>query len=245
VLTAILTDIHGNREALEACLASASRKNPDRYVFLGDFVGYGADPGFVIDTVAPFVERGAIALLGNHDSAAIGHPESMNDAAARAIAWTRRQLSSRHLEFLRSLPYAADEGDVLYVHASADVPREWDYMLDADAAVRSLQATQARVTFCGHVHVPMAFHLLKAQGLVPYEPPMNTALSLTGGRWVLVIGAVGQPRDGNPDACYALYDDKADTLTYVRVRYDVDTAASKIKAAGLPPRLAARLAFGQ
>lgn len=245
MLIAILTDIHGNREALEACLASARQKNAGRYVFLGDFVGYGADPGFVIDTIMPLVERGAVALLGNHDSAAIGNPESMNDAAARAIAWTRSQLDAHHLNFLRSLPYTAEDGDVLYVHASADVPREWDYVLDADAAVRSLQATQARVTFCGHVHVPLAFHLLKAQGLVPYEPPMNTALALTEGRWILVIGAVGQPRDGNPDACYALYDDTAGTLTYVRVPYDVDTAANKIKAAGLPPRLAARLAFGQ
>jgi len=245
VLTAILTDIHGNREALEACLASARAKNPDRYVFLGDFVGYGADPGFVLDTVMPFVERGAIALLGNHDSAAIGNRESMNDAAAQAIAWTRKQLDDRHVEFLRSLPYTADEGDVLYVHASADAPREWDYITDEDAAVRCLKATRARITFCGHVHVPMAFHLLKAQGLVPYEPPMNMALPLTGGRWILVIGAVGQPRDGNPNACYALHDDEADTLTYVRVRYDIDTAAKKIKAAGLPHRLAARLAFGQ
>jgi diadenosine tetraphosphatase ApaH/serine/threonine PP2A family protein phosphatase len=245
MLIAILTDIHGNREALEACLAGARERNADRYVFLGDFVGYGADPSFVIDTVAPMVAQGAVALLGNHDSAAIGNPESMNDLAARAIAWTRRQLDDRQLAFLANLPYVADEGDVLYVHASADAPEQWDYMLDADAAVRSLQATRARITFCGHVHVPMAFHLLKAQGLVPYEPPMNTALPLTQGRWVAVIGAVGQPRDGDPRACYALYDDEADTLTYVRAAYDVDTAARKIKAAGLPHRLAARLAFGQ
>lgn len=245
MLIALLTDIHGNREALEACLASARARNAGRLVFLGDFVGYGADPGFVIDTVMPFVERGAVALLGNHDSAAIGNPESMNDDAARAIAWTRQQLDERQLEFLRSLPYTAADADVLYVHASADAPIHWDYMLDADAAMRSLAATQARITFCGHVHVPMAFHLLKAQGLVPYEPPMNTALPLTEGRWVIVIGAVGQPRDGDPRACYALFDDEADTLAYVRVPYDIDTAAKKIKAAGLPRRLAARLAFGQ
>ena len=86
---------------------------------------------------------------------------------------------------------------------------------------------------------------MKAQGLVPYEPPMNEALPLTEGRWVLVIGAVGQPRDGNPDACYALYDDTAATLTYVRVPYDIDTAANKIRSADLPGRLAARLAFGK
>lgn len=245
MLTAILSDIHGNREALEACLASARQRNAERLVFLGDLVGYGADPGFVVGTVSREVERGAIALLGNHDSAAIGNHESMNNDAARAIAWTRLQLDDRQIEFLTSLPVFADEGDTLFVHASAHMPRAWDYMLDADAAVRSLKATQARVTFCGHVHVPTAFHVMKTQGLIRYTPLMNTALPLTGGRWILVIGAVGQPRDGNPHACYALYDDRADTLTYVRVPYDVDAAANKIKAAGLPRRLAARLAFGQ
>lgn len=245
VLTAILTDIHGNREALEACLASARERGAERYVFLGDFVGYGADPGFVVDTIGPFVERGAVALLGNHDSAAIGNDEGMNDDAARAIEWTRRQLDHRQRAFLASLPYTADEGDVLFVHASASHPPLWDYMLDASAAVRSLKATQARITFCGHVHVPMAFHLMKAHGLVPYEPPMNEALPLTEGRWVVVIGAVGQPRDGHPYACYALHDDVAEALTYVRLPYDVDSAADKIKAAGLPRRLAARLAFGK
>ena len=245
MLTAILTDIHGNREALEACLASARQKTPDRYVFLGDFVGYGADPGFVLHTAMDYVAKGAIALLGNHNSAAIGIAESMNELAARAIAWTREQLSERQLAFLRGLPYTAEAGDVLFVHASADVPIAWDYIVDEDSAARSLQATQARITLCGHTHVPLGFQLMKTQGLVPYVPPMNEALPLTEGRWVIVIGAVGQPRDGNPDACYALYDDAAATLTYVRVPYDIDTAAKKIKAAGLPPRLAARLAFGQ
>ncbi len=245
MLTALLTYIHGNREALEACLASVRQRDAERIVFLGDLVGYGADPGFVVDTVSREVGRGAVALLGNHDSAAIGNHESMNGDAARAIAWTRTQLSERQIEFLTSLPVFSDEGDALFVHASAHMPRAWDYMLDADAAARSLLATKARITFCGHVHVPMAFHLLKAQGLVPYEPPMNTALPLTEGRWVIVIGAVGQPRDGNPHACYALHDDAAGTLTYMRVPYDIDTAANKIKAAGLPQRLAARLAFGR
>lgn len=243
--TAVLTDIHGNREALEACLAHAKRRHVDRYIFLGDLVGYGADPRFVVDTVMAHAERGAVALLGNHDAAAAGADESMSDDARRAIEWTRRQLDDHHVAFLRGLPYVADEGALLYAHASAAAPDAWDYMLDADAAVRSLQATQARITFCGHVHVPIAFHLLKAQGLVPYEPPMNTALPMSEGRWIVVIGAVGQPRDRNPHACYLLHDDDADTITYMRVPYDVDSAANKIKAAGLPRRLAARLAFGQ
>ena len=245
MLIAVLTDIHGNREALEACLASARAKRADRYVFLGDFVGYGADPGFILDTVMPLVARGAIALIGNHDSAAIGNNESMNDDAARAIAWTREQLDDRQREFLAGLPFTAEDGDRLYVHASAAAPEQWDYMLDATAAMRSLKATTARITICGHVHVPTLFYLSPKGRLEGYEPRAETAIPLAHGRWVAVIGAVGQPRDGNPYACYALYDDEADALTYVRVPYDVDTAANKIKAAGLPRRLAARLAFGQ
>jgi len=243
---ALLTDIHGNREAFEACLAHAARRRIDRFVFLGDYVGYGADPGFVVDTVQDFVARGAIALIGNHDSAAIGTPESMNDQAARAIEWTRAQLNPSRLDFLAQLPLTAEDDDRLYVHASAAEPAEWDYVIDERAAARSFDATDAAVTFCGHVHVPAMFHLTGAGSVAAFDPEADVAMPLTPQRrWLAVIGAVGQPRDGNPDACYALYDDGPRTLTYVRVPYDIETAARKIRAAGLPAMLAARLAFGQ
>ena len=107
MLIALFTDIHSNREALEACLAHASRHAVDRYVFLGDCVGYGADPGFAADTIRDFVARGAIALMGNHDSAAVGNPERMNEEAAAAIAWTRNQLDAEQLAFLAHLPLTA------------------------------------------------------------------------------------------------------------------------------------------
>ena len=244
MLTALFTDIHGNREALEACLAHA-RQRIDRHVFLGDLVGYGADPGFVVDTVMAHVEKGAIALLGNHDSAATGADESMNDDAQRAIEWTRAQLTAGQRDFLAGLPLTAAEGDRLFVHASAHAPAEWDYLIDADAAMRSFNATDARLTFCGHIHVPILFQLSADRRLAGYTPAAGTAVPLSPGRFTAVIGAVGQPRDRNPDACYAVYDDKANTLTYVRVPYDIDTATKKIRDAGLPRRLAARLAFGQ
>jgi diadenosine tetraphosphatase ApaH/serine/threonine PP2A family protein phosphatase len=245
MLIAIFTDIHGNREAFEACLAHANRRKIDRFVFLGDHVGYGADPGFAVDTVKDFVARGAIALLGNHDSAAIGRPESMNSAAARAIAWTRRQLSVTQLDFLRQRPLTHREGDRLYVHASAAGPAEWDYVIDADAALRSFAATDARLTLCGHTHVPLLFRLSDNGQLAGFEPKTDASIPCSAGRILAVIGAVGQPRDGNPDACYAILDDAAGTLTSMRVPYDIGTAARKIRAAGLPAMLAARLAFGQ
>jgi len=245
VLIAIFTDIHGNREAFEACLTDVQRQPIDRYVFLGDYVGYGADPGFVVDTVKDFVKRGAVALLGNHDSAATGTAENMNSAAARAIEWTRRQLSPVQIDFLRQRPLTHTEGDCLYVHASADAPREWDYVIDAGAAERSFAATAARLTMCGHTHVPLLFKQSAHGRLAAFAPTAGVAIPCRDGRILAVIGAVGQPRDRNPDACYALHDDAAGTLTYVRVPYDIDAAAEKIRAAGLPAMLAARLGFGQ
>jgi len=246
VLIAILTDIHGNREALEACLAHAGRRPIDRYVFLGDLVGYGADPGFVIDTAKDFSSRGAIVLLGNHDSAAIGNPERMNDEATLAIEWTRRQLTGEQREFLKSLPLTAEDDDRLYVHASAASPASWDYVLDERGASRSLMATEAAVTFCGHTHLPAFFYMTATGKIAGFDPDAGVAMPLTQQRrWVAVIGAVGQPRDHNPAACYALYDDGPRTLTYFRVPYDIDTAAQKIRDAGLPSFLAARLAWGR
>jgi len=246
VLIAILTDIHGNREALEACLAHARQNQIECTVFLGDYVGYGADPGFVVDTVMTYAERGAIALLGNHDAAAAGASEHMNEMAAAAIEWTRGQLDATQLDFLRTRPLAAEEDDRLYVHASAAAPGEWNYVTDIRSAGRSLQATQARITFCGHVHVPELFHLSVTGKIAEFAPTEGVAIPLTPQRrWLAVIGAVGQPRDRNPAACYAVYDTRASALTYVRVPYDVESTASKIRKAGLPPFLAARLAWGR
>lgn len=246
MLIALFSDIHGNREALEACLAHASRCAIDRYVFLGDYVGYGADPGFVVDAVHTFAERGAVALLGNHDSAAIGSTERMNDEATLAIEWTRTQLSDGQLAFLRRLPLSAQDGTRFYVHASAANPGSWDYVIDERAAARSLYANDAELTLCGHTHVPALFHLTATGKVAGFAPSDGVAVPLTWQRrWVAVIGAVGQPRDRNPAACYALYDDVTRELTYVRVPYDIETAQRKIRAAGLPSFLAARLEWGR
>src|SRR5512143_620069 len=137
-MIALLADIHGNREALTACLADAERRNTERYVFLGDLVGYGADPGWVVDRVTEYAGRGALAVLGNHDSAATGADESMNDTAQQAIEWTRRQLSAAQRGFLENLPLSIADGPRLYVHASANQPRAWHYVLDSHSARESI-----------------------------------------------------------------------------------------------------------
>jgi diadenosine tetraphosphatase ApaH/serine/threonine PP2A family protein phosphatase len=242
---ALMTDIHGNREALEACLDHAAQNGVGRYVFLGDYAGYGADPGWVIDTVQAHVGRGAAAVLGNHDAAVLTDSEDMNDAAAAAIAWTRTQLDARQRAFLAGLPLAIEEKDRLYVHASGFEPDQWHYVDELYAAAKSLMATRAHATFCGHTHVPALFHMSMTGKFASFDPVDRVDIPLTRQRrWLAVIGSVGQPRDRDPAACYAVLDDERDLLTYVRVPYDIETAAKKIRAAGLPLSLSTRLFEG-
>lgn len=245
MLTALLTDIHGNREALDACLDDARRRGLERFLFLGDYVGYGADPSYVLDTVARHAEEGAVALLGNHDEAVFAPSPRMNPFAAAAIAWTRERLDAAQLAFLRARPLSSEEGERLFVHANAADPRGWGYVTTAAEAACSMNATRRRVTFCGHVHVPALFRLEPDGRVAQATPAAEAPVALAGeGRVLAVLGAVGQPRDGDPRACYGLLDEDQDTLTYVRVPYDIERAAAKIVQAGLPPALAARLYRG-
>jgi diadenosine tetraphosphatase ApaH/serine/threonine PP2A family protein phosphatase len=242
---ALMTDIHGNREAMTACLEHADRQGVDRYVFLGDYVGYGADPAWVVETVMARVDAGAVAVLGNHDSAMMSADERMNSIATAAIEWTRTQLAPAHVDFLATLPLIVEDGARLYVHASAQTPAAWPYVTDLYAASKSLMATDAQSTFCGHTHVPALFHMSMTGKFAGFEPVDRVDIPLTRQRrWLAVIGAVGQPRDRNPAACYAVLDDERDVLTYYRVPYDIETAARKIRAAALPALLAQRLFEG-
>lgn len=245
MLTALLADIHGNREALSACLADARSAGVERYIFLGDLVGYGPDPAWVVETVAAMVGEGALAIQGNHDAAAAGDSDTLNPVARVAIQWTRQCLDAAHRAFLAGLPLDLHEDDRLYVHASASVPQDWIYMLGPREAFQSFRATAQRLTFCGHTHIPALFNETAAtlpQQHVPIDgQPMPL---LAQRRWIAVLGAVGQPRDRNPAACYGLLDACANRLTYVRVPYDVDVTARKVLAAGLPKALALRLASG-
>jgi diadenosine tetraphosphatase ApaH/serine/threonine PP2A family protein phosphatase len=244
-MIALLSDIHANREALSACLDHADRAGATRYVFLGDIVGYGADPAWCLRTVMDRIAQGAIAILGNHDQAIFRPDSRMSSRAAEAIAWTRDQLSPDAAAFLKTLPLEHTEEDRLYVHASADVPEDWRYITSAEEARRSLDATPARVTICGHVHVPRLFGLTAAEKLSAFIPSSGSPVPLSRPRrWLAVMGSVGQPRDNDPAACYALLDPETQDLCWMRVPYDVETAAQKIRRAGLPTSLADRLYTG-
>lgn len=244
--TALFADIHGNREAFAACLAHVKRHPFDRMMVLGDIVGYGADPSWCVDTVREITGQGGLALLGNHDEAvAEAHPD-MNQDALAAIEWTRRQLDDGQRHFLRNLPLLTEEGETLFVHSSAAAPHAWNYITgprDADACLRY---TTRRIVICGHVHRPQIFHAMDRRPIEAFAPAHGAPIPLLRQRrWVAVLGSVGQPRDGNPAAAYAIFDSVQSTLTLYRVAYDIDAAAQKIRAAGLPERLASRLFAGR
>ena len=241
----LFSDIHSNREALEMSLAHARRAGVGRFIFLGDYVGYGADPAFAVDTVMREVEAGAVALRGNHDAAIDVGTGGMNSVAAAAIEWTRPRLDKTQKEFLAQLPMTFADGNRLFVHASANVPEQWEYITDVKSASRSFLMTDAQATFCGHVHVPQLFHLSPTGKLAGFQPVQSVEIPLLAHRrWLAVLGAVGQPRDYNPAACYGAFDTERNVLNYVRVPYDVETAARKIREAGLPEILGLRLIEG-
>jgi len=243
---ALVTDLHANREAVTAVLAHAQAQGVDQHAFLGDFVGYGADPAWVVDQVAQHVAHGAVAVMGNHDAAVVsGSSATMIDDARQVVDWTRARLSEPQLVFLAELPMKVTQDDRLFVHANAWAPAAWGYVQGRMEAVRSLHATAARYTFCGHVHEPMLFHLAATGKAGEFVPVPGVGIALSPQRqWLAIPGSAGQPRDGNPAACYAMFDTATATLTFHRVPYDHEAASAKIRAAGLPQRLAQRLSDG-
>ncbi len=245
--TALLADIHSNLEALQACLAHARREGADRFAFLGDLIGYGADPLACLDTIEGLVEDGALAMAGNHDTACLGgHLDTMSLLARDAIYWTRERLDARQRDFLAGLPLTVSEEDRLYAHASADRPEAWTYITGVREAEEALSATAARIVFVGHVHHPLLYFTTPGGALRAFAPVPGVPVPLSDyRRWLAIVGSAGQPRDGNPAACYALHDSAAGTLTHYRVPYDARAAANKILEAGLPERLAWRLIRGE
>jgi diadenosine tetraphosphatase ApaH/serine/threonine PP2A family protein phosphatase len=246
VLLAVFTDIHANRQAFGACLELARARGAERIICLGDYVGYGADPEWTVETVMDLVEGGAVAVRGNHDTAIGTTSESMNAQAQAAIEWTRGRLSAVQRRFLADLPLALEEDDRLYVHSEASNPAKWRYVEQSADAARSIAATDAQITFCGHIHRPALYSMSSAVKMTSFVPTAGVPLQLRGGRrWLAVVGSVGQPRDGDPAASFAMFDTSAKEITYCRAAYDVEAAAARIRENGLPLWLADRLSAGK
>jgi predicted phosphodiesterase len=243
--SAILTDLHANREAFQAVLADLEGRGIDRLVFLGDLVGYGPDPDWVLDRVETLVAKGALAVRGNHDRAVSAPDGAMNPAARRVIDWTVNRLNARQKLFLSDLPISVQDGDTLFVHASANDPQDWLYVTGSDRAMPSFRVSAARLIFVGHVHVPALYSEDRSGRVGAHDIPFGQPIPLvTSRRWLGVVGSVGQPRDGTGQASYCILDRSKNEITYRRVGYDAALTAKKSRAAGLPERLAQRLMQG-
>ncbi|HXX38203.1 MAG TPA: metallophosphoesterase family protein [bacterium] len=241
---AVFSDVHANAEALEAVLADAGRFRPDGYACLGDVVGYGPDPN---ECVARVRNLGAVAVAGNHDQAAVGAVDldTFSPLARAAIDWTRQILGGEARAWLAALPLRMDVDGCLAVHGSPRDPIE-EYILDLPAALANFSAAAFTRCLVGHTHVPGAF-VLEPDGRVGAgELPTDFAVKLRPDvRYIINVGSVGQPRDGDPRASYLLLDAGAGTVTLRRVPYMIAKTQAKMTAADLPPLLAQRLAFGR
>ncbi len=246
MLIALLADMHANRQAFNACLQSAEERGSERFVLLGDYVGYGADPVWTVAKAMELVAGGAVAVLGNHDRAVNDPRVRINADAQAVIDWTRGELGVEARQFLRDLPLEIQDQDRVYVHADASAPGKWIYVLTVEEAARSLRATKAQITFCGHTHRPAIFSITAAAKMTAFTPVTDVPVPLHGlRRWLVVLGSVGQPRDGVPAASYAIFDTDQGEITYRRVPYDIEGAAAAIKRARLPQVFAERLFVGR
>lgn len=244
MVLALLSDVHANLEALQACLKHAQDNGARRFAFLGDLVGYGADPGAVVSLVMRHAEEGALVVKGNHDEAVARGAPYMNAAVRESIAWAREQLSPQHKAFLAALPLSRRDGRCFYVHASAADAQRWTYIDSPAAALKSMRAAQTVYTFGGHVHEQVLFAEVEARAK-EHRPVSGSAINVSRHRrWLALVGSVGQPRDGRPAAGYAIFDEPHARITFYRVPYDHEAAAAKIHRAGLSPALAHRVARG-
>lgn len=247
---ALLSDLHANLRALDACLAHARAGGATDFAFLGDLVGYGPEPVEVLARVQALAAEGAVVLRGNHDEAAAHAPAAARTAEDVSARWTHARLTPARRTWLASLPLTGRAGDALLVHASAHAPAAWDYVDRPPLAQRCLDAAQAhwgvRQVFCGHVHEQQLYYRGTDGRLLAFAPSPGVPVPLAAHRaWVAVVGSVGQPRDGDPRAMYALLDLAQGRLAFHRVAYDHAGAAAAIRAAGLPEAFAARLERGR
>jgi diadenosine tetraphosphatase ApaH/serine/threonine PP2A family protein phosphatase len=237
---AIFGDVHGNLEALNAVMASMEKEGVTHYACVGDVVGYGANP---VECVEKIRSLAATVVLGNHDAGVIGKTDIkfFNSAARAAVEWSREVMDGTSTSFLSALPYVARTECFTVVHATLGTPEQWTYIFSPFEAESLFRYQEDPVCFVGHTHSPCCFstdpmHSLSRAPRVRLRP---------GIKYIVNVGSVGQPRDGNPLACYVIYDLAEDEIRFVRVPYEVHTAQKKIIEAGLPHILAMRLERGR
>jgi len=237
---AIFSDVHANLHALEAVLADAKEQACTHYVCMGDVVGYNAFPKQCIDLVRNLE---CPVVKGNHDEQAsmLGDQEGFNPLAEEAMTWTREQLTNEDKEWLRSLRLQRQVRDFTIVHATLDTPHKWGYVFNQLDAAASFSYQHTSVCFIGHTHSPKAY---VRDGSVR-TIPLDVIVLQTGKRYLINVGSVGQPRDGDWRSAYCIYDTNTGELQLRRIEYDLPAAQAAIIEAGLPRKLAERLAVGR
>lgn len=267
---AILSDIHANLEALETVIGKCRELGIEQYLCLGDIVGYNANPKECIDLLRSLDNLSVVK--GNHDEYVSNGDDEMqgfNPHAKAAVLWTRAQLSPDDLKWLSDLPYRqpVKGAGITLVHATLDSPESWGYIFDAHHAMDNFSYQFTPLCFCGHSHAPIAFFkrpaLTSQDGGVreipewawrddedPEHIETHVADALTigiqpGWKYLINVGSVGQPRNRDPRASFAVYDSERRTISRWRVPYDIERAQAKIMEAGLPEKLATRLPFGK
>ena len=239
---AILGDIHSNLAAFNAVLRDAKERGGfDKIWCLGDVVGYGPDPHECIELLRQFDH---VCVAGNHDWAAIGKMDTsdFNLVAAQACHWTAKQLTAEDIDYLQSLTLSLNEDNFTLVHGS---PREpiWEYLLSIEAAQPNFSHFETPYCLVGHSHVPIIFELLGNNATYKAFPE-DTNLKLEENRLIINPGGVGQPRDGDPRASYAIYEVESQTMHHHRVEYDIPATQKKMEERGLPLPLILRLSQG-
>jgi diadenosine tetraphosphatase ApaH/serine/threonine PP2A family protein phosphatase len=237
---AILGDIHANLEALEAVIEDARERGVTDFVCMGDIVGYNANP---VECIRLVRELGCVGVRGNHDHNAAWH-ESLEDfhpLAAAVLEWTRKRLSAEDEAYLKGLELRRMVRGFTLVHSTLDMPERWGYVTDALDAEAHFTYQTTTLCFCGHTHVPVVY---EREGRVQRRE-FDRFTTQVGHRYFVNVGSVGQPRDGDPRAAYGLLDVASRSVELHRVPYDVETTQDKILKAGLPQRLALRLALGR
>lgn len=237
----IFSDIHANLEALQRALDFFQEQRIDKYLCLGDIVGYGADPE---ECVALVRALPIVAVAGNHDRAVVARTElaRFNTPARLALQWTREQLTPSSRAFLAKLKLVQIDRQFRLVHASPSSPAEWRYVLSEVDIAEELDAFKEQVCLIGHSHRPFA--VAEGKGGIEYvsEPEFTVSGTL---RYLINVGSVGQPRDGDPRLCVVIYDSEIKRLSFHRLEYDLVTAQNKMRAVGLPEVLARRLSSGR
>ncbi len=235
---AVISDIHSNLTALKEAFGYIKEDNVDKIVCLGDIVGYGPRPNECVDIIR---KNCPVSLMGNHDHAVIGLTDTyyFNQYAREAVNWTRRALTIQNKTYLENLPFSHHENEILYVHSTPVHPEEWHYILSDFEANQYLEKINQKICFVGHSHIPVVF---ASEDGSFYKEKID--LDFKNQKYIVNVGSVGQPRDGDPNLCFVILDTDAETLEYIRLEYNVQETYDEILENKLPPFLAMRLLAG-